>query len=1016
MKISTKTLLSSSLSLLLVGCNMATSPTQTPMNAANTDVVKPAIAPKSGVTLEKPSVTYTAQGSVKNQQENIQVDLNWLQPSGFSVQFAPYSDLKFIQVKVMGKNLAGQESTWTTTQEYVPVTGRSASASVVGIPVVDGALRIVEVTGFDADKNPLPAFNTQSYYLSETDQTVINLDVDRGSAVIAQVLKNLENATVEDGDVLVADPRLLTLLEIDEVVTAIKAAMNYDPLTQSYEREPMSFDAEAISDYITTNMTLDGVFISVMATLDFELFLTDGSAQIAMGELDEGDAVSLTFAQLRGPDETRILGENLILMINDPTSKPVQIPVGTESGVAIEIPQIAPGQWTLTLANEQGTVLRTATITVDEQGTSSSTGLNFTLSGEVKELREVSIQLSMLDKMAKWGEPLYLNFSSRPGYKVKVDGESRYTHGAMVPVGESTVYVRSASGRLFGQTQITVAPNGTIVQTQNPIALSGVSSSEAFFVNENPAGLNTGARIAHSGNGDYAVAWVQTVSPDIDDNLEGGLMARIYAADGTPKTPSFQVVSLEEIGGGDSFEEFVFAAKNFFDVGMDQSGNFVVSWTQYENGFDGDNNNVYAQIYNNSGVSQFSVPFRVHTEVDENQSQPAVAVAANGKFVVTWSDTYDHNDEIPLSEQIDSRIRGRLLDINRQNVSPDEFYISGISAEWNDGDAVQVSSRVAMNQSGDLVVSWIEYGDGGLDDGEAMLRARVFNANSDPAADTLEITDLDLSGGFFGFFGGGGPFDGDSLPFQNHDVSMGTNARNFVVSWANSGEEEVEGQSMTYDLNDPRDLIYARHYYPQSENESPLNFRQSDTMAVSYNPLNDQNFDFADGDSYAIGTTPSVDMNAIGDFVVSWTELSIPNENLNGQTPEEFDYALDFDFQTRNMSNISLRSRVFSRLDNDLFSPARTNFINPNAFKPFPFGNFYDDPGIELYYFLLFGMPSADIVLANNQKPIATWNYFDIFKAFESEGLFSSSDISGRSYASEILAPVPTPMPTSPPN
>ncbi len=200
MKISIKKLLASSLSLFLVGCNTATVPGQVPsLSAKNNAVVTPAKPAKSSaISLEKPTVNYTAEGRVSNNEESIQLKMNWLQPTGFSVQFAPYSDLKFIKVEVMGKNAAGADTTWTTTEEYVAVSGRSATASVAGIPVVDGDLRIIKITGYDENQALLPAFSTQSYYFSETDQLAIGITVDRQSALLSQILDIIKEETFDD--------------------------------------------------------------------------------------------------------------------------------------------------------------------------------------------------------------------------------------------------------------------------------------------------------------------------------------------------------------------------------------------------------------------------------------------------------------------------------------------------------------------------------------------------------------------------------------------------------------------------------------------------------------------------------------------------------------------------------------------------------------------------------------------------------------------------------------------------
>ncbi len=625
----------------------------------------------------------------------------------------------------------------------------------------------------------------------------------------------------------------------------------------------------------------------------------------------------------------------------------------------------------------------------------------------------------MLDKMAKWGEPLFLNFSSRPGYKVPVDGESRYTHGAMIPVGETTVYVRTSTGKLLGESMLTVAANGSMVQAQNPLVLTGAKASEAQFVNTDTSGLNVASKIARSSNGDYTIAWLQGPSGERSSEVVGGLMARMYAADGTPKTAVFQVASAQELFFEQ--EESENSPQSLFDLGMDQAGNLVITWSRTEQNFGETNSNIYAQVYNNAGVAEDSVPFRVHRETEDDQFMPSVAVGNNGQYVVTWSDRHDHNDLDDGDSTISPKIRGRLLDLNGQVVNADEFYVD-IPADVDDD---QVSSRTAINNNGDFVVSWVEFDDSVIDD-HGALHAKVFNADGSPAENgdgdsVIHIADFEHPADMFTINQQG---DGDSSIgyfFGVHDISMGTQDKNFVVSWTNAGESEIEGQN---GLPPVPDAIYARHYYPQMMGEMQT-FASSDTMAVSYNPNNVDEPFFEDGESYSYSMAPAVDMNANGSFVVSWTQIDVlGRDNIDTgsdlSTPDEIDYQFDFDYQSaKKMSNVSLRSRIFTRVDNDLFSPAQTNLMNPNAFRPFPFGSFrpeendgFFDFGPQSFLFVL-SFPVADVALTDAKKPIATWQYFDFFGSYMEEGFgdgdsLMGTDISARIYDTPILAPVET--------
>src|SRR5207247_9923883 len=71
-------------------------------------------------------------------------------------------------------------------------------------------------------------------------------------------------------------------------------------------------------------------------------------------------------------------------------------------------------------------------------------------------------------------------------------------------------------------------------------------------------------------------------------------------------------------------------------IAMDSTGNFVITWAS--NLEDGSGWGIYAQRYNSSGVAQGG-EFRVNTTVAADQQYPAVAMSADGKFVISWQST-----------------------------------------------------------------------------------------------------------------------------------------------------------------------------------------------------------------------------------------------------------------------------------------------------------------------------------------------------------------------------------------
>jgi hypothetical protein len=66
---------------------------------------------------------------------------------------------------------------------------------------------------------------------------------------------------------------------------------------------------------------------------------------------------------------------------------------------------------------------------------------------------------------------------------------------------------------------------------------------------------------------------------------------------------------------------------------MDADGDFVVTW--HSSGQDGSSLGIYGQRYNAAGVAQGG-EFRVNTYTTSFQTFSAIAMDADGDFVVTW--------------------------------------------------------------------------------------------------------------------------------------------------------------------------------------------------------------------------------------------------------------------------------------------------------------------------------------------------------------------------------------------
>ncbi len=200
--------------------------------------------------------------------------------------------------------------------------------------------------------------------------------------------------------------------------------------------------------------------------------------------------------------------------------------------------------------------------------------------------------------------------------------------------------------------------------------------------------------VAMDANGNYVVVWMDG-SGATDTGI--GIYGQRYNASGVAQGAQFHVNT--------------YTADNQSNptVAMDANGNFVVVWQS--NGQDGSSYGVYAQRYNSSGVAQGS-EFRVNTYTTVDQLEAAVAMDANGNFVIAWqSYGQDATNTIGIYAQR----------YNSSGVAQGgEFQVNTYTA--ND----QTEPSVAMDANGNFVIAWQSYGQDGSVDG---IYAQRYNSS-----------------------------------------------------------------------------------------------------------------------------------------------------------------------------------------------------------------------------------------------------------------------------------------------
>jgi hypothetical protein len=148
---------------------------------------------------------------------------------------------------------------------------------------------------------------------------------------------------------------------------------------------------------------------------------------------------------------------------------------------------------------------------------------------------------------------------------------------------------------------------------------AGVPQGPEFRVNTYTTQQQLAPAIASDANGNFVVAWASYQDPDAA-YFTLGIYAQRFDAQGAP------------LGGEFRVNTYTSHNQHTVAVGMDASGNFVVTW---ESDFQADQIDLFGQRFDAAGVPQGS-EFQVNTYTTGFQQVPSVAVVPAGNFLVVW--------------------------------------------------------------------------------------------------------------------------------------------------------------------------------------------------------------------------------------------------------------------------------------------------------------------------------------------------------------------------------------------
>ena len=236
---------------------------------------------------------------------------------------------------------------------------------------------------------------------------------------------------------------------------------------------------------------------------------------------------------------------------------------------------------------------------------------------------------------------------------------------------------------------------------------NGGKLGSEFPVNTTITGNQAKPAIAMDDSGNFVVVWQENGNE---------IFGQRFDSNGVKLGSEFQV------------NTYTTAAQREPDVAMDDSGNFVVVWEN--NGQDGNSYGIFGQRYDSNGVKA-GIEFQVNQAFQNDQLDAAVAMDSSGNFVVTWSSWQD-------GATFD--IYGQLYNSSGAIVKAEFLVNTGAGDD-------QTKSDVAMNDS-DFVVVWESsnqdgnlhgvYGKlynatGGVVKAEFLVNSTTENVPMDPA-------------------------------------------------------------------------------------------------------------------------------------------------------------------------------------------------------------------------------------------------------------------------------------------
>jgi len=314
-------------------------------------------------------------------------------------------------------------------------------------------------------------------------------------------------------------------------------------------------------------------------------------------------------------------------------------------------------------------------------------------------------------------------------------------------------------------------------------------------------------------------------------------------------------------------------------IAMDADGNFVIVWSSYNQ--DGNSNGIFGQRFD-PNYTPIGDEFQINTTTSGNQTESSVAMNAAGDFVVVWQGP-------PSEFEKEEDIFIQQFDPNGQPIG-DELLVNSFTQDK------QRYPKVAMDRSGAFVVVWeSEKPEAGI----TVVSCQLFDVNGLAVGEEFDV----------------------NMPADCRypDIAMDPNG-NFVIVWMedrssnsimaqlyNAGgtakSEPFDVSNINFSsLTQPSIAMDANGYFVVTWDGDPDRAGLDDIHARLFDP-NGTPF----GEQFIVNTSlaeaqcyPQVAMNNKGEFVIVWEteiEAHTTERDIFGQRYDHLGQPIGDEFQ-----------------------------------------------------------------------------------------------------------------------